>query len=207
MDFYDVVDSRRTIRDFRPAELDDGTISRIIGCGMKAPSNDHMRDWHFIVVRDKAVAQKLLGIIPDYTESDVQAAIRDWNLDDPCQQEAYRNAIPKQRRMLAEASCIVAPLFRQKTDVLNPENLSHLNGFASIWCCIENIFLAVTAEGLACTLRVPLGKEGGWSRKVLNYPAEYLMPCLVGIGKPAEDAEPNRQKAFLLEERVHWNGW
>lgn len=208
MEFYDVVDSRRTIRDFQNVSIDDEVIQRIIAAGMKAPTNDHMRDWHFVVIRDKDVVRKLLQIIPPkYTDVDVDNAIRDWNLNDDCQQAAYRNAIPKQYQMLAEASCLIVPLFKQKTDIMHPDNLSHLNGFASIWCCIENILLATVAEGFACTLRVPLGDEGEWSRKVLKYPKEYLMPCFLAVGKPKENASVNRQKEYSLDERIHNNIW
>lgn len=47
--------------------------------------------------------------------------------------------------MLLDVSAVVIPLLKQKTDILHPDNISHLNGFASIWCSVENIFLAATA--------------------------------------------------------------
>ena len=64
MDFYEVINKRRTIREFQNAPIDDDTISRIIDAGMKAPTNDHMRDWHFIVMKDKQVVLKLIEKIP-----------------------------------------------------------------------------------------------------------------------------------------------
>lgn len=208
MEFYDVINSRRTIRDFENVSIDNEIIHRIIAAGMKAPTNDHMRDWHFIIIKDKNVIGKLFSIIPEkWTDEEVDAVLKDWNLTDTCQQSAYKDAIPKQYQMLTEASCIIVPLFKQKTDILHPDNLSHLNGFASIWCCIENMFLAATAEGYACTLRIPLGNEGEWSRKVLNYPEEYLMPCFIGVGKPKEGAVINKQKEYYIEERIHNDVW
>ena len=60
MEFYDVVNSRRTIRDFQNVPIDNEVIRRIIAAGMKAPTNDHMRDWHFIVIDDREVINKLL---------------------------------------------------------------------------------------------------------------------------------------------------
>ncbi len=208
MEFYDVVNARRTIRDFQNVSIEDEIIQRIIAAGMKAPTNDHMRDWHFIIIKDKNAAKRLLDIIPlKYSDEDVNAAIRDWNLNDPCQQAAYKDAIPKQYQMLAEASCMIIPLFKQKTDILHPDNLSHLNGFASIWCCIENMLLAATAEGYAATLRIPLGDEGKWSRSVLNYPEDYLMPCFIAVGKPTENTNVIKQKEYSLDERIHSNVW
>jgi len=208
MDFYEVVNLRRTIRDFENVSIDDETIGRIISAGMKAPSNDHMRDWNFIVIKDKSVVLKLIDKIPmEISDEEIDSILKDWNLNDPCQQNAYKNAIPKQYRMLAEASCVIIPLFKQKTDILHPDNLSHLNGFASIWCCIENILLATTAEGYASTLRIPLGDEGDWARSVLHYPEDYLMPCFIAIGKPSANASHIEQKNYSLNEIIHNNVW
>lgn len=208
MDFYEAVNARRTIRDFENVDIENDVLERIISAGMKAPTNDHMRDWHFIVVKDKDVTVKLLSRIPkSITDEEMSDLLRDWNLNDACQQACYKNAVPKQYRMLAEASCIVIPLLKQKTDVLKPDNLSHLNGFASIWCCIENMFLAATAEEYACTLRIPLGDEAQWAREVLKFPEDYLMPCFIGIGKPQKNAKFVEQKEFDLSERIHNDLW
>lgn len=48
MEFYDVINARRTIRDFKEEPIDMEVINRIVAAGMKAPTNDHMRDWHFL---------------------------------------------------------------------------------------------------------------------------------------------------------------
>lgn len=158
MDFYEVINKRRTIRDFENTTIDDFVMKRVLEAGFKAPTNDHMRDWHFIVIRDKSVVEELLRIIPrGISDEDMEQLLIDWNLSDKTQQACYRDAVPKQNRMLSEASAIIIPLLKQKVDIMKPDNLSHLNGFASIWCCIENIFLAATAEGYACNLRIPLG--------------------------------------------------
>lgn len=208
MDFYSVIHKRRTIRDFEKNDISDEVIVRVIEAGMHAPTNDHMRDWHFIVIKDKNTVMQLLKKIPErFSREEVDAILKDWNLTDSCQQEAYRTAIPKQYRMLADASALIIPLFKQKVDLLHPANLSHLNGFASIWCCIENIFLAATAEEYACTLRIPLGDEGAWSRKILGYPDDYLMPCMIGIGKAKSDVQRVVQKEYVLKDRIHPEKW
>ena len=206
MEFYEVVNSRKTIREFENENIPEEVIERIISAAFKAPTNDHMRDWHYIIVRDKNVTAKLLDIIPKgISDDDMEQLIKDWNLSDLLQQECYRNAVSKQYRMLFDASAIIIPLLKQKTDILHPENISHLNGFASIWCSIENIFLAATAEGYGCNLRVPLGDEEEYARKVLGFPEDYFMPCFIGIGKPRKDAVPVKQKEISIKERIHWN--
>lgn len=206
--FYDVVNSRRTIRDFENESIDDEIIERIVSAGMKAPTNDHMRDWHFIVIKDKDTVLKLINKIPEQiSNEEVNAILQDWNLNDTCQQNAYKDAIPKQYRMLLEAACVIIPLFKQKTDILRPENLSHLNGYASIWCCIENMLLAITAEEYASVVRIPLGDEGDWARKTLNFPEDYLMPCYIAVGKASANASYVEQKEYAITERIHKNVW
>ncbi len=208
MEFYEAIEKRRTIRDFENTVIPQDVLERIIGAALKAPTNDHMRDWHYIIVRDKSIVMKLLDIIPKgISDEDMNQLLADWNLSDTVQQEAYRNAVPKQHRMLLDASVIVIPLLKQKTDILHPDNISHLNGFASIWCSIENLFLAATAEGYGCTLRVPLGNEGKWTKEVLCYPEDYFMPCFIGIGKPKADAEQIKQKEISVQERMHVDRW
>ncbi len=208
MEFYEVIEKRRTVRDFENETIPKEIIERIISAGFKAPTNDHMRDWHYIVIQDKDIVANLLEIIPKgISDSDMEQLLKDWNLQDAEQQAAYRNAVPKQHRMLLDASVVVIPLLKQKTDILHPENLSHLNGFASIWCSIENIFLASTSEGYGCTLRVPLGNEAEYARDVLNFPNDYFMPCFIGIGKPKMNMSIIKQKDIDVKERIHWNKW
>ncbi len=206
MEFYEVVNSRRTIRDFVNGDIPDTVLERIISAGLKAPTNDHMRDWHYIIVKDKGVIAKLLDIIPKgISDEDMDALIRDWNLSDNLQQECYKKAVPKQYQMLFSASAVIIPLLKQKVDILHPDNISHLNGLASIWCSIENIFLATTAEGYGCNLRVPLGNESEHARQTLGFSDEYFMPCFIGIGIPDKTASPVTQKNIDIQTRIHWN--
>ena len=206
MEFYEVINNRKTIREFENESIPTNIIEKIIAAAFKAPTNDHMRDWHYIIVRDRKIVAKLLDIIPkDISDEDMDMLIKNWNLSDTLQQECYRNAVPKQYRMLFEASIIIIPLLKQKTDILHPDNISHLNGFASIWCSIENIFLSATAEGYSCNLRVPLGNEEEYARDVLGFPNDYFMPCFIGIGKSKKGISSVKQKEICIKERIHWD--
>lgn len=208
MEFFEVIEKRRTVRDFENEEISEVAIEKIIGAALKAPTNDHMRDWHYIVIQNRNTVKKLLDIIPKgISDEDMEQLIRDWNLSDIEQQNAYRDAVPKQHKMLMDASIVIIPLLKQKTDILHPDNISHLNGFASIWCSIQNIFLASTAEGYGCTLRVPLGNEGEYAKEVLGFPDDYFMPCFIGIGKPKKNASVTKQKSIDIKERIHWDNW
>lgn len=39
MEFYEAVEKRRTVRDFKDEPIDPDALKRILGAGMKAPSS------------------------------------------------------------------------------------------------------------------------------------------------------------------------
>ena len=54
MELYEVLDKRRTYRDYSDREVSDEILKRVIGAAFKAPTNDHMRQLEFIVVDRKS---------------------------------------------------------------------------------------------------------------------------------------------------------
>ena len=62
MELFEAINKRRTIRDFENEVIPKEILEKIISAGLKAPTNDHMRDWQFVVVTDKDVAVRLLDI-------------------------------------------------------------------------------------------------------------------------------------------------
>ena len=208
MDFYEVINKRRSVRKFEKKEIPDDVFERLIDAAVKAPSNDHMRDWEFIIVKDKAVAAKLLDVIPrECTEDDLLNLEKEQNLIDKAQRATYRYAVPKQYQMLYEASAIIVPLMKNKTDLMHPANISHLNPLVSIWCSVENLWLAAVEEGYGCNVRVPLGNEEEHAREILGFPEDYYMPCFIGIGLPLEENIPELRNTIDGKSRIHWNGF
>ena len=208
MDLYTAINQRRTIRDFDDREVDKNIISRILEAGLKAPTNDHLRSWEFIVISDKEEKAKIVEqISKDISISRAAGIVKDWQMTDDYQIRMYMDGIPKQYSMLYHAGCIVLPFFKQSWPLLEPETLSSLNPFASIWLCIENILLAATAEGLGVSLRIPSKNELDYLRETVHYPEDYYMPCYLGIGYPAKDAAEISQKQIDINDRIHVNQW
>ena len=202
MECYDAINARRSVRDFTEERIPEDTLKRIIAAAYKAPANDHFRDWHYIVVTDPEVKRQVLGGVPkNLTVKDVD---RMTFISDPVQKESYQVAVPKQYRMLYDTAALLIPLMKKKSDILHPANLSDLNCYASVWCSIENLWLAATAEGYGCNLRIPWGEEEAVAQKALGFPDGYLIPCFIGIGRPAPDAVRTKQIDVDLEDRIHW---
>ena len=69
MDFYQVLEKRRTIRDFSNKEVTDEVLVKVLSAAFKAPTNDHLRQFEFIVVRGQENITRLktsnkLGLKP-----------------------------------------------------------------------------------------------------------------------------------------------
>ena len=202
MEFYEAARTRSSVRDFTDEKIPEETMKRIVEAAYMAPANDHFRDWHYIIVSNKEVMREVLeGVPKNLTVKDVDNMTF---ISDPVQKESYQVAVPKQYSMLMDAAAVVIPLMKKKVDILHPGDLSDLNVYASIWCSIENFWLAATAEGYGCNVRIPRGNEEQIARKVLGFPEEYLIPCFIGIGRPAANAIRTKQLDVKLEEKIHW---
>ena len=128
-------------------------------------------------------------------------------VDGTLQQKMYAEAMPKQHSMLMDASHIILPFFKSNSNVLKPSCVSSLNPVSSIWCVIENIFLAATAEGLACSVRIPVGEEGKNVADIVGAPENYLLSCYIGLGYPADDASLVEQVRYSPEQKIHTGKW
>lgn len=202
MEFYNVINSRHSIRDFEKENIPEDIMKRIIKAAYTAPANDHFRDWHYVVISEKEIMKKVIAGVPkDLTVKDVDAMSF---ISDPVQKESYQIAVPKQYRMLIDAAAIIIPLMKKKVDILNPSCLSDLNCYASIWCSIENVWLAATSEGYGCNVRIPLGNEEAVAKETLGIPDDYLIPCFIGIGRPAKGAKPTKQIEVDYDNQIHW---
>lgn len=207
MEFYDVINKRRTAREFLNKEVDFETIKRILEAGNKAPTWDHNRKWQYIILKKDEEKESAFEYAKKIAEKfDAEKYL---NVPRPYPvtpgQKMYAHAMTRQFTMLKSAPYVVIPVFRSKG--LNGEYVSKLNPFSTIWCVIENIFLAATAEGLSCSMRIPLNEEHDIVKKKLKVPPTYMIPVLIGIGyadpteKKLEQYNPN------VEDQLHFGRW
>ena len=62
MELYEVIEKRRTIRDFEDKPIEMNIIKRIISAGLKAPTNNHLREWEFVIFNDKKERLRILNL-------------------------------------------------------------------------------------------------------------------------------------------------
>lgn len=207
MNIYEAIKARRTIRDFEDKPVEMPVIERIIDAGLKAPTNNHLRQWEFVVVNGKEERAKVLRVKNMTNRDECEKMLDGFGMTDEVQRDMYREAMPRQFSMLYNAGCLILPFFKVREPLLQPSSLSSLNDFASIWCCIENMLLAAASEGILGVTRIPMADESEHIKTVVGHPENYVMPCYIALGYPAKNASMPVQKEIRARDRIHIDSW
>lgn len=208
MELYEVLEKRRTYRDFSDREVSDEILKRVIGAAFKAPTNDHLRQFEFIVVRGRENIAKVIAPLIKNMAAFKELVFEVDDSGDKDKMEMFADALPKQQKMLMESGLLILPFFRQKqSPLLEPVEQSSLNYFASAWCALENMLLAATSEGLGAVFHIPVSDEADEIKKIVGAPEGYEFTCLLTMGYPAENAFLPKQKEINIEDRIHTNVW
>ena len=206
MDLYEAIYNRRIVRDFKDKSVPEEILNKIINAGLQAPTHDHLRNWEFVILKEKEDKERALQFVRQGIEPTLEI-LKQTLVSGTPQQKMYVVAMPRQYSMLINASYVILPFFKSNSGVMNPTSVSSLNPLSSIWCVIENIFLAATAEGLACSMRIPVGEEGENVAKIIGAPENYLLPCYIGLGYASEDNIEVEQIKYHAEEKIHYGKW
>ena len=207
MELYEAIYKRRTVREFLDKEVDFEAIKRILKAGNAAPTWNHNRSWSYIVLRtdkEKEYAFEHAKKISD--KFDAEKYLNAWRpYPTTLSQKMYAYAMPRQYTMLKNAPYVIIPVFKSKE--LNGEYVSKLNPFSTIWCVIENIFLAATAEGLTCSMRIPLNEEHDIVKAKLKVPPTYMIPVFIGVGYADPSEKELEQNVANLDKQLHFGKW
>ena len=216
MEFYEVVNKRRSIRQFEDREIPREVLERILDAGLKAPSSNHQRRWELVTLTDKAIILELAKCIRPYP----------CRIQEPKspQQEMFQIAYPRQRSMIEESACVILPYFKQKYPLSEDKNGYGLMDYGAAWALVENMLLAATAdakaaiqylkstgagraEGVGSVVHIPVKKEPEQIKTFLKVPEGWGLPALVVLGYPAKDALLPTQVKATVENKVRWNKW
>ena len=200
--FIDIIRKRRSVRRFdKGRSISREVLERIAEAGRWAPSGANVQPWDFIVVedpdmRDRVVevflrqADRLMkyakgfpSVYKSYLNNTVAIFIvlgdRRWNINFP------QGVTPE-----SEAD------YRQ-----NNENIF----YCSIGAAIQNIQLAVTANGLTSAWLSGGGEQqtNDELSELLGYPPFLRAYGTIPIGFPAKDVSSRYRRP--LQQVVHWN--
>ncbi len=204
MELLDVINRRRTIRDFSEKEVPFEIIQRALNAGLKAPSYNHQKEWDFILVKDQSVrlaltqAEKMVEVV----SNKFKKALGSY---EALAQEMYLDAIPKQKKMILTAPEVLVVVYKPKKQITESKKVSDLNCLAAVWCCIENILLSLAENDVFGTTIIP--KYTSEVKNVLNIPHELEVAVMIAFGYKALNAKIIPQKEVELESILHTNKW
>lgn len=64
MELYEGILTRRSIRKYTGGRIPEEDIEKIIKAGMYAPSANNKRPWHFIVIDDRVLINRIMDVHP-----------------------------------------------------------------------------------------------------------------------------------------------
>ncbi len=123
MDFKDLVQKRRSIRKFTDEEISSEDLQLILRAALMSPTSKGTRAWHFIVVDDKDMLEKLSNCREMGSQFVAGAAVAIVVLGDRDVTDAW----------VEDASLAALTMQYQAADL----------GLGSCWCHIRNRFSAV----------------------------------------------------------------
>jgi nitroreductase len=205
MKFRDVIDKRRTVRDFQDKKVPSGIIEYAIENGFKAPTYNHLREWDFIVINSlesklKLIESEQLDKLPDR-----ESLEKLFENEDPVMKEMYLDAIPKQKKMILEAPVVIVVVFKPKTPVNEAVKIYDLNCLASIWACIENFLLSLAENDVFGVTFVPQNIE--IVKRNMGIPRDLEIASIIPIGYKADNVKILKQKTINISLRIHNEQW
>lgn len=205
MELRNVIEKRRTIRDFQGDEISKDIIDYAIENGFKAPTYNHLRDWDFIILNQLESKLKLIESENLDKLIDIKELEHKFKNEDKVMKEMYLDAIPKQKKMILEAPTVIVVVFKPKTRVAEAKKIYDLNCLASIWTCIENFLLCLAEYDVYGVTFIPQNIET--IKEKLEIPEELEIASIIPIGYMADDARILKQKSINISERKHYEKW
>ncbi len=160
MDTIKTIRDRRSIRKYKPDEIEEEDLQTILQAGRWAPSASNKQPWHFIIIRNKEMREKLADI-HDYGRFMRESPVVIVVLGDPSKHPRYYLADPHQA-------------------VQNMLLAAHSLGLATCWMGVRDTDLEPQfreALGIPKDLRVvcsiSLG-HGDQDRKSTRFPLEDI---------------------------------
>lgn len=135
MDFWDVVNSRRSVRSFESTPVPRELVERMVAAASEAPSTLNTQPWRFHIAQGDARAE--LGEIV------ARATVHLKEYMDVLPVDHYQESV-RWYSSLGDAPIVIA------VSMPEPDSeLDQINKLLSIGAAVENLMLAATAEGLA----------------------------------------------------------
>jgi len=204
MELIEVINRRRTVRDFSKEKVPFEIIEKSLEAGLKAPSYNHLKQWDFMLVKEQSIRLALTQT-EEMIEKVTDVLKQNFQDYDTIAKGMYLDAIPKQKRMILTAPELLVVVYKPKTQVSESKRVYDLNCLASVWCCIGNILLSLAENEVFGVTFIP--KNTPAIKEILNIPQELEIAAITPFGYKDSNVKIIPQKEVKLESRLHINNW
>ena len=204
----DFIYNRKSIRDYKDQEIPKEDILRLLDAATHAPSPKHQQNWHFVVVQNKDIINKMANAVTKSHEyiASFTATERD--------KKRYMNLLPYYINF-KNAACAVL-VYSKEYDMIEEKILRENNvneeiidmikstesAAQGIGAAVENFMLAATSMGYGtCYLTGPSHAKVQIEEIIGFEKEEYSLMAIISLGVP-EDETPEKPKRKPLEEVV-----
>ena len=209
-DILDIINSRKSIRRFKPDPVPEGLILKILESARWAPTGENYQPWRFIVVRDQETKNK----IGDLAKVGSGSRMTAWYCLGHMQERFMKIEDEEKRAQVlrfmysGEVSefAKVAPVV---IAVMGSLQLGSVDVPYDLSASIENMLLEAHSLGLGgCWVHGPVAssRDAAKFKKILNVPTEmnaYKVIAYLAFGYALEQRRHPRPK-LPLEELVYW---
>lgn len=174
-EFYRLLEARRSIRKFKPTDLSEDVLDRVMAAALQAPSGKNRQNWRFFVLQGEKRDQY------------VQLSQKSWlGIKDILEKRLKPSLYAFTERFfytLGDAPVVV--LCYSHNDA---EERYHTS-IGSVYMAVENMNLACVAEGLGCcTMGAPLEIRDEVDRFLgVEKDSGLELLCAVVMGWPDHD--------------------
>lgn len=197
LEFYEVVKKRSVIRDFKPDPIPEDVVRRILEAGIRAPSGEHKQPWEFIWVKNPELRKELTTLKFESRKRMAKALFPDLS------EQRILELANLQKTALETAPVLIAVCY---TNFDNPTEMGKRGismSHAQTWQCIQNMWLAATAEGLGFSPTFYPDDVYDQATKLLGLPQGVELAAIARIGRKNQNLK--RKPIKSLEEKLHYD--
>jgi iodotyrosine deiodinase len=179
--FYQVMERRRTIRDFSDRPVPREVIERCIRAAGTAPSGANLQPWHFVAVSDPAIKHEIrIAAEKEEKEFYEHRAPKAWL-------EALGPIGTDSHKPFLESALWLIAVFAQQVRILADGTRSPTYyAIESVGIATGMLVTAVHSCGLVALTHTP--SPMGFLNRILGRPSYEKPFVLLVVGHPAEDA-------------------
>jgi len=183
-EFYELMNRRRTVRQFSDRDIPDEVMEMLIMTGSTAPSGAHKQPWTFCVVRDKEIKRRIR-----------EAAEKE-------EQESYNNRMPDEwkqdlevlgtnwEKPFLEIAPALIVVFRRSYEVIDDRKLNNYYVTESVGIACGFLLAAIHNAGLVALTHTP--SPMNFLSQILERPSNEKPFLLIPVGYPAENCKVPR---------------